>query len=67
MRKAVDTLWEISRLGAPFATGKSVTKLLQALAKQGFDGGSGSLVPCSRFITYARQKMTQVIRIAIDR
>jgi len=66
MRKAVETLWEISPLGAPHATGNTAGKPLPVLAKH----GSGRWLQ-SRFRAHASLHMPvkndAVIRFAIDR
>jgi hypothetical protein len=56
MRKAVETLWEISPLQVLFATAKNTGKMLHRLAKHGLGERFGSRVPCSRFVTYYGQK-----------
>jgi hypothetical protein len=67
LRKAVESLWEISPLTVPSATAKTTRKGLSGLVNTGFAERVFSRVPCSRFVTYAPQKMTVPIRLTIDR
>jgi hypothetical protein len=55
---AVESLWEISPLPVPSATAKTSGKALSRLVNVGFAEPLSSPVPCSRFVTYAGQKMT---------
>src|ERR1041385_5429075 len=64
---AVESLWEISPLPVPSATAKTWGKALPGLVNVGFAERLSSPVPCSRFVTYARQKMTARTRLTIDR
>jgi hypothetical protein len=63
----VESLWEISPLPVPSATAKTWRKALSRLVNVGFAERLGSPVPCSRFVTYAGQKMTAPICLTIDR
>jgi hypothetical protein len=58
LRKAVESLWEISPLPVPSATAKTPGKALSGLVNTGFVERLILPVPCSRFVTYGRQKMT---------